>query len=157
MSYPLIREQTAAILAAVSGMGIVHQYQRLSTEWGKFLNLFKDSGGKINGAVITRSGVSERQAGVGQKQTAHIMTIRFYCGLNDADASETAFQALIDAARADFAANKTLNGTCDTTHSGWALGGPLGLNVRVIDNRMFGSVLCHFAEADLAALEQTDD
>jgi hypothetical protein len=157
MSYPLIREQTAAILAAVEGMGVVHQYQRLATTWGKFLELFRDQNKKINGCVITRTSISEKQNGVNEKQTAHMMILRFYCQVNDAEASEIVFQQMLDDARAAFKANKTLNDTCSTTHSAWTLGGALGLNVKTIDNRMFGSVLCHFAEADLAPLEQTAD
>jgi len=160
MSYPLIRAQAAAILGAVSGIGVVHEYQRMAATWEKFLDLFKDSNNKINGCVITRTSRVNRQITLGQKEIAHIMALRFYMGLNDADETETTFQALVDAAVDTFQDNdyETLNDTCLTTHPDWGpMNGAVGLQADIIDTRMFGSVLCHFAECKLCALELIDD
>jgi hypothetical protein len=158
MSYPLIREQTAAILGAVDGMGIVHQYQRMAATWEEFLKCFKHSDGKINGCVITRTSRVSRQITLGQKEVAHVMVLRFYMGLNDTEETETAFQALIDAAVDMFDDYETLNDTCLTTHPDWGpMSGAVGLQADIVDNRVFGNVLCHFAECRLCALELKGD
>lgn len=153
MSYPLIRAQVATVLATVDGMGVIHAYQRWAADFQKFLTFFK-AAGKINGCVITRTALAREQRTAGEKELAHVMTIRFYYGLRDDDASEHVLQQLLDDAGAAFDAKETLNDTCDTIHPDWGpMDGAAGLVVDVIEPRMFGNVLCNFAEARLCALE----
>ena len=41
MSEKAINDRIAAILGAVEGIGVVHQYQRLAATWDKFIDLFR--------------------------------------------------------------------------------------------------------------------
>lgn len=157
MSWPVIREQIASILAAVNGVGVVHQYMRLAHVANKVKSLYVDGDGLVNACEISRGAVKRRQAGVGIKMLAHIAVIRFYYGVNDAKATEIIFQQLLDDAAAAFDSNKTLNESCVTTHADWPLGGALGLEIDTIDHRMCGGILCHYAEARLGAIEEKAD
>ena len=156
-----IREQIAAILAAVDGVGVVHQYQRATLgDWGKFLNRFQDSDGRINTVMITRTATAQRKITLGEKELAYVFALRFYYGMKDDDATEHIFQELLEDSREAFNDGdaETLNGTCRTTIPDWGpMAGAAGLQINEVDARMFGGVLCHFAECRLCALEGEDD
>ena len=155
MSYETIRDQLQVVISGVSGMGTVHPYQRWSTNWSKFLDHYKDeSSGKINGCAITRTGKDKMLRPGSVVEWAQIFTCRFYYGLKDADASEIVFQLLIDDVDDAILQNQTLNGSCETTWPNWGpMKGVDGLKIDIIDTRMFGNVLCHFAEGRVCALE----
>jgi len=55
-----IRTQIKTILEGVSGIGIVHEYERWAADWKGFLDLFKDANGWINGWSITRRAIPAR-------------------------------------------------------------------------------------------------
>jgi len=157
MAEPDIVEQIKAVLSGVSGMGVVHGYQRLATSWGKVLDLFKDDEEKINACCISRSGIFTRQATVGEAELAYLFSVRFYMGLKDGTATERVFQALLDDVVDALIINDTLNGACETTHPDWGpMSGAAGLQVETIDHRMFGNVLCHFAEGKICTITSTD-
>ena len=144
MPYPEILEQTLAIAAAVDGAGVGHRYQRWAAHYDQFLALFKDAGGKVNGFCITRDKAAEKTATASHNERIHRLRLRFYRGLNDADASELVFQQYIDATCAAFRSKRTLNGAASDTTP---------VQAEVIDVRMFGGVLCHFAELVFTAEE----
>lgn len=141
MGWPEIREQIAAILASVEGVGRVHQYQRYRHNWKDIVSLFgfdNESGDtEINAWCITREKIDEPESSDSHDPTYHGFKVRGYLGLQDAVATEHDFQAIIDAIRAAFRVNYQLNNTA--THT-------TPLQVPVIDIRMFGSVLCHYCE-----------
>lgn len=144
MPYPEILEQVLAITSGVEGAGVGHRYQRWAETYEQFLDLFKDAAGRINGFCITRDRAGEKTVTTSHNERIHRIRMRFYRGLNDADASELDFQQYIDDTCTAFRSKRTLNGAAaDTTP----------VQVEVIDNRMFGGVLCHFAELVLAAEE----
>jgi hypothetical protein len=154
MSLAAILTQVKTILEGVSGIGNVHKYQRWSKDWAGFLTLYQDDNDKINGWCVTRSQIARRQVTTGEIEVAHILTVRGYYGLKDADASEAVFQGLVDGAIAAFDTYETLNGTCETTHPEWGpMAGMVGLQADIIDLRQFGNVLCHFFEGRLCAEE----
>lgn len=156
MGYEEIREQTAAILASVEGMGVVHQYQRWAKSWEKFLDLFSvkdDAGvGRINGWMITRAATPEKWlTNVNYLRVYELVMYGFY-GLKDAAASELVFQNLIEEACASFRENDTLNGTCETIAPEFgALAGRAGVQVEIVEPRMFGNTLCHYCKLRLGA------
>jgi hypothetical protein len=159
-----IREQIAAILAAVEGVGVVHQYQRWSSEWKKLLDLFKHTDGdgvqRINGQMITRYATSQRKVTLGEKERAHIFLIRGVYSLKDEEATEHEYQAILERAvnAFDEEENVTLKDTCLTTIPDW---GPMadsaGLQIMLVEPRLFGSVLCHYSECRICAIERVED
>lgn len=163
MSLENIRAQTAAIAAGVDGIGVVHEYERWAADWNKMLALFKvedDDGSRINGLMITRKTTARRKVNVGEIELAHVLVLRMVMGLKDAAATELTFQALVDALADAFDDNdnETLNDTCDTIRPDWGpMEGAVGLQIDIVEPRMFGSVLCHFFEGRLCALETKED
>jgi len=154
MSLADIREQIRVILAGVSGIGVGHDYDRWAVDWGKFLNLFREeSTGKINGYMISRKKRITRAVGLNNDNfRTHHIVLRFIMGLKDEDASEIVFQKLIDDVCDALEAKDTLNGTCFTISdvgTGDTPDGIAGPQADVIDNRIFGSVLCHYAEINI--------
>lgn len=139
-----IREQIKAILEGVSGIGVVHDYQRWSATWEKFLDHFKDPDGKINGWVFTREKTPATCESATHESRVHSFKIRGYYGLKDEDATELTFQDLIENISAAFRAKRTLNSTAEDS-------GPF--QVDLVEPRLFGSVLCHYCELTLEVEE----
>jgi len=142
-----IRAQIKTIMEGVSGMGIVHDYVRWASTWEKFLEFFKTSSKKINGATITRVKTPEECESSNHNSRRHRYLIRLYYGLKDDAATEITFQLLVENTCAAFRAKRTLNDTAEDS-------GPP--QVEVVELRMFGSVLCHYGEISLEAEEFED-
>ncbi len=161
MSLENIRAQVAAIAAGVDGIGRVHEYVRWATDWKKVIEKFKitdDGGSKINALMITRKKTHRRQRTIGEIELAHVLELKMIMGLNDAEASELIFQKLLDNLAAAFDSDETLNGTCETTRPSWGpMEGQVGLSIDIVDMRMFGGILCHYAECHLCATESIED
>lgn len=122
------------VLDAIDGVGVVHNRIRLATEWGRFLELFKAPDGTINGWDMTR------QAGDPQPPFwEEVWMLRHYRGLRDEDATDLTFQAHLDEVIRAFRdlPNLTFGSV------------PQGLKIIETDERMMGSVLCHYAECEL--------
>ncbi len=159
-----IIDAIAAALENVDGIGIIHKYERWSADWGRFLELFrtgrtsKDS--RINGWTISRTSVQDGRTEYGVRWTAHEFRLRGIYGLSDEDASELVFQALVDRVVDAFRSDPTLGGVCVTTNPhGYGSTTPdqYGVAVSTIENRMFGTVLCHYAEATLYVIVEEED
>ena len=145
MSEALIRQQIYTTLAAVPNVGRVYDYERWAVNWDKFIELFKDSAsGRILGWEICRSRMGAQKISTREEEHTHEFTMRGYMAVKDADATEKLFNAVIEAIGAAFRNNHTLNDTCIDA-------GPL--SVEILDTRMFGGVLCHYAELKLPAVE----
>lgn len=143
MTQATIRSRLATILNTVSDVGVVHDYERWNADWSKFLDLFKTtiSGtDQIRGAMVMYRGFIP---GVEDLTTCsvprnHNFVIVYIQGLKDADetekeASEMA-ETIVDAIDTD----ATLNGSSY-----------IGFNpsqVETFEQRIFGDVLCHYAE-----------
>lgn len=142
MSEATVRAQIYTILSGAAGVGKVYNRERWAVDWGSFINLFKDSGsGRILGWEIGRKApITEDESSVRK----HTFFIRGYMGVNDADATELLFNALLENIAAAFRADKDLGGA--------ALGHDF-IQVETLDTRSFGSVLCHFAELTLTVHE----
>jgi hypothetical protein len=149
-----IREQIKVILSGVPGIGVVHDYERFNNDWTKFLSLFRDSGGHINGCMFSREKCPKKQITLGEVELAHIFVIRRFMGLKDDEATGIIFDDNLEEISAAFGTTETLNDTCRTINPDW---GPLneaeGIQLDISENRMFGNVLCHYAELRLCAIE----
>jgi hypothetical protein len=153
MSLADIREQIKAILAGVSGIGVVHDYERLANDWNKIIDRYKDTDGRINGCAFAREKWQERQQTIGETEIAHIFAVRRLMALEDKNATGIIFDDHLEDLRAAFRVNKTLNGTCLTIDPDWGpMDGAVGIQCDTIEPRMFGGVLCHFAELRLCAI-----
>jgi len=154
MSLPEIRERIRAALAGVSGMGRIHEYERFAADWPKYLGLFKDSEDRINGCMFHRTASGKRQATLGEKEKFHVFTFRFFRGLQDDQATGVDFDDFIDDVGDAFNDDPSLEGTCLTIDPDWGpMSGLTGLQVDAIENRRFGTVLCHYAECRLCVIE----
>jgi len=144
MSLTDIREQIKSILAGIDGIGAVHDYERWSKDWNKFLDHYKSPDGRINGWSITRDRTSEECDTSSHHTRIHHFTIRGFYGLKDSEASELTFQGLIEdiceAFRSKYQLNETVNDNSP-------------IQVEAVEPRMFGGVLCHFCELSLTAEE----
>ena len=152
MSLADIREQIKVVLSGVPGIGVVHDYDRLATDWNTFLNFYKDVDGRINGWTITRDATPERWLTNIDYERVFELAIRGYYGLQDSAASEIAFQDLVEGVCDKFRGNDTLNGTCETTCPEFGgMAGRSGIQVVIVEPRFFGGVLCHYCELRLGA------
>lgn len=136
-----INTQISAILETVDGMGIVHRYERWAAHWSEFLAQFRDANGLINGWMVSRQATPAEWAGNPFVERTHSFRLRGLYGHNDAEATEITFQDLVDAVQDAFDGNPTLNGAVKDHQP---------LQVKTVELRVYGTVLCHYAECWLA-------
>jgi hypothetical protein len=139
-----IRAQIYDILGDVADIGTVYDYERWAKDWDTFIALFKTTIGgtaQIRGWEIYRPGpVPDDPTSV----RSHTYAINGYMSLKDSAGSEKIFNTLIEAVYDAFLAKPDLNDA--------ALGHD-GIQVNVIEPRMFGSVLCHYCRLTLVCHE----
>lgn len=152
MSLDAIRTQLRALIAAVPNIGQVHDRERYVREEAKFrqLYLYTPAGGQeqLRGWWLRRSGTEERSLAVGRTLNVHTWQIRGYMTLNDEQASELAFDALIEASRDAVRADPTLGGVCMQSP---LAGGNNTDGLQVLESApvLFCGVLCHSALLEL--------
>jgi hypothetical protein len=140
-----------AKMESVAGIGIVHDYERQCADLAKFILLFKAPDGKINGWEITRRAVPEHQAGAFFRH--HQLVLKGYSGLQDATGSSKIFQVRVDDICAKFrTAEPATPGPWQYRNGDEPDKAPC--QVEIINDRMFGSVLCHCAEIALSVTER---
>ena len=151
-----IREQIKAILQGVTGGGVIHSYERLAVDMNKMVNLFKDADGKINTIMFRREKMVKKSISLGgMKMRAHIFVFRVIRALKDAQASELMFDDYLTDIEEAFDAHDDLNGTCMSCDMDYATMADLsGMQIDLIENRMIGGVLCHYAELRLQVVER---
>ncbi len=120
MSEASVRAAIKTILETVPGIGRVHDFDRWSRSWSRFLELMRElPGGPVNGWMISRHSTSETaetlggSGGLGTVRVHHY-EIRGIRTLDDDAASEHDFQALIEAVCDAFRARPDLDGACDS-------------------------------------------
>lgn len=154
MSLADIREQIKIILQGVPGIGVVHDYERWSTDWNKFLEHYKDANGKINGCTFAREKRLKKQMTIGERERAHVFVISRIMGLKDSASTGIVFDDHLEALGDAFDDYETLNNTCLTINPDWGpMDGAVGLQIEIIEPRMYGQVLCHYAEGRLCVIE----
>jgi len=151
MSESAIRTQIYTILNAVTDIGKVYDYERWAADWATFINLFKttiDDVDQIRGWEIGRTAALEsgtgEDASIGQTDRSHRFLIRGYMAVNDASATEKTFNSLIESIADAFRGNLTLDDSAQDHDF---------IQGEVIDHRLFGGVLCHYAELSLTVHE----
>jgi hypothetical protein len=142
-----IRTQIKAVLEGVSGIGSVHEYDRWFADWGKLIELFKTADNKIIGWMITRRKTTATRDTMPTIMRDHTFLIRGVYGLKDSAASELVFQDLVEAVQNAFDSAYLLGGNAINS-------GPM--QITLVEIRMFGSVLCHYAELEYPVSERVE-
>lgn len=109
MSEATIRAEIKNILQGVSGIGVIHTRRRYSRSRSVFRQLMT-SGGIVNGCMIFRQASTAERQELPHIDRHHHFKIIYYYDLDDENASEDTFQALMDAIFEAFKANYKLNG-----------------------------------------------
>jgi hypothetical protein len=140
-----IRARIQATLQGVGTLGIIHPYERYAKAWDRFLALLTDPATQtIRAATITReSGTGQRVAPSGADRYP-VYVVRLYWALNDANASEVAFDEAVEAAQTALAQDVRLGGLADLVDEP---------KLRRQEPRMYGAVLVHYAEIALTVHE----
>jgi len=110
----------------------------------QFLDLYKTTGNKIHAWTITRVKTEEETETGSHTSRIHYFRIRGLYGLKDEDETELTFQSLIESICAAFRSNYGLGGQAADNSP---------VHVDLVETRMFGNVLCHYAELSLTAEE----
>lgn len=141
-----IRTAIVATLNTVTNIGQVSSYERYAKQSADMLDFYRtpDTAGgadKILGWHVRRVATREISPDVGRYVVDHDWQARGFMSLADAEASELAFDALIEAVRDAFRADDTLGGVVDTM----ILDERAGVQVTESVPVMFAGVLCHSA------------
>ncbi|MCF6265233.1 MAG: hypothetical protein L3J57_01655 [Desulfuromusa sp.] len=149
-NYLEIRNHIKTILTTL-GCGKVHGYARLILDWSKYIKAFQDVDGKIRGWEISRKTIREHQDGAFFRYSLFIL--RGHLGVQDAVASDEEWQVLIDDVCEAF------RQPTPPANAIWWYGNgdnPKESPAQVVDNdpRVFGNVLCHYAEIHLTVTER---
>lgn len=131
-------------LAAVTDIGQVYDYERWAPTWDAFIDLFKTT---TVGDPHIRGWEISQKAPVSEDRTSVKMrtySIKGYMSVNDAAATEKTFATLIDAVAAAFRSDQSLGGMAH---------GHDFIQVDVMETRMFGSVMCHYAELSIVVYD----
>jgi hypothetical protein len=143
MSDTTLRNSIASMLQEVPGIGIVHKYERWTKDMSQFLTMFQDPASKkIFGWEITRAGIGKIEKITQKFKVPHLYKLKGYYGLQDSAQSEIEFNAIVDGIVLKFI-SKQIPGTEMKT---WP-------RAPRIEPRVFGSVLCHYAEMDFEVPE----
>lgn len=152
MSAATHRAALVALIAAVPGVGVVHDYQRYTRSEAEFRQLYVATIAgqpQLRGWHVSRTSVRERSLGLGRNLVQHGWTIRGYMALADAEQSELTFDGLVEAIRAAYRANPTLGGLA----TGEPLGTDDGIQVADMGPANFAGVLVHAAVLTLQTTE----
>ncbi|MGD0020828.1 MAG: hypothetical protein ABSC54_00850 [Smithellaceae bacterium] len=147
-----IREQIKVILSGVPDIGMVHDYTRLAVDYTTVLNFFKTPDGQFKGVMFAREKMAKERGSSWAR--AHVFVFRAIMALNDGKQSGIQFDGMLDAIEREFEKYDDLNGTCSTCMPDFGpMAGHAGMQITIIEERMFGNVLCHYAEMRLCAEE----
>jgi hypothetical protein len=110
MSEAIIRAEIAATLAAVAGVGTVHDYPRYSRSLAAWLELMRDSG-TVNGWIVHREKTVTRWDNYPTMIHDHHFRIAGVYEMSDENATANDFQAILAAIVSRFADNAGTSGT----------------------------------------------
>ena len=148
MSESAIRAAIYNAVSGVSNVGKVYDYERWTADWSGFLDLFKttiSSKEQIRGWEVSYRGflADEPREFAGIHIRNHQWQVRGYLGLDDSAATEKTMSTLAETVRNTLEDDSSL-------HALSFYDVECGL---LFEPRMFGSVLCHYAEISLEVAE----
>lgn len=147
MSLTIIRTEIKTVLDGITDIGVVYDYERFTTDWDKFKEIFKPPGKSyIRGWTIRREKTAEELSTHEESDRDYSFKIRGYMSLKDSTATSKTFDDLIETICDTFRAliENDLNGKADY----------VGLiQVDLVEDRMFGTALCHYCELSIIIQE----
>jgi len=157
MSLDLIRAAIKTIMEDVSGIGKVHDYQRLTHEWKQYQKLFtKDdivNMWEIERAEVRRWVEATQGPAGGVERVIHTFILRGFYRVNDTQESDKTFQNLVEGVCQAFRTKPTLkvSGTsyAEVVHESEER--PI---VGIIYKDFLGAVLCHVADISVSVQEK---
>jgi hypothetical protein len=150
MSEATIRAAIYNALSGVSNVGKVYDYERWAADWGAFLDFFKTT---INNKVQIRGWEVGYRGFVpdvtfeilaGSFIRNHQFVVAGYLGLDDSAGTEKTMSALAETVADTLEADSTLNGLSNGNVEA----------VLLFEPRIYGGVLCHYAEITLTIGEE---
>lgn len=143
-----------AVYNAVNGVtnkGVVYDYERWTSEWGAFLSLFRvtvASVQQIRGWEVCYRGFAAEPPRTFSKhrERAHRFQVRGYMGIDDSAGTEKTFAALAEAVANAIDTNATLHNFLHVSDA----------EIAAFEPRLFGDVLCHYAEINVTVSEVYD-
>ena|SRR5438309_3088293 len=153
MSVADVRTAIVAKLNSVSGIGVVHAYERYASDLAKLKVLYCPTGETtIRGWFVRRTATHE----TGNIQSNTVEQIRWriqgVMALDDAAASELTFDALIEGIRDAFSQDESLGGTVDQCSEPGNDAGESCIQLDDAGPVMFGGVLCHAVRLGLTTV-----
>lgn len=130
-----IRNAIVAKLAAIAGIGQVHDYERYAVQQSKMKELFEYNG-RILGWVVRRGGLKKAAIADAIFSVRSQWQVRGYMSLDDAAQTEILFDALVDLVQATLANDPTFG------IASWVPDYELKAELEPV---MFCGVLCHSA------------
>ena len=154
LSIEVIRAELHSIVAGVEDAGIVHDRLRWSNEWPDFLTLFKTNIGgldQIRGWQVRYGGFGEldvvefHDVADDHGMRPHRFLIQGFMGLDDSRGTEKVMTELAES-------------VCDALDASQSIRAPNYYYadpavMSVFEPRLFGGVLCHFAEITQIVVE----
>lgn len=144
----------AAIVAKLQALaiGVVHDHEPYVADLAGLKALYQDpDGGRLNGWYVRRVATRELASAIGRFVEIVSWQIRGYRALAEAEASELAFDAQIEAIRDAFRHDETLGGAVHDTAEG-DVGGAAGIQLEESGPVLFAGVLCHAARLRLTTM-----
>lgn len=137
-------------LAAIAGVGKVHDYERFAAREKDFQDLYKDAtSGRILGWNFYREATREIDLNNGEVRRLHLWRIHGYMSLDDADTTGKTFQDLVESIATAFRTDRTLGNLVDDIKDMNQESGESGIQVDAVEPVMFAGVLCHRARLSL--------
>jgi hypothetical protein len=147
MSEAVIRQKIVDIFNEVPEIGRVYDFPLTFTTWDDFVAHWKDSTGKILGFEISRASAKDTYDDPDESTWTHQFLVKGYMGVNNAGASDNVFQALLDAVCGRFRFDHYLSGCAGQITF------VTPMQIIRSEERIFGSVLCHYAELTISVSE----
>jgi len=148
MSESAIRAAIYTAVSGVSNVGKVYDYERWSADWGAFLDFYKttiSSKPQIRGWEVSYRGFEndDTREFAGIHVRRHRWAVNGYLGLDDSAATEKIMATLAE----------TVSNTIEDDTSLHALSFYDVETILLYETRMFGTVLCHYAEISFDVAE----
>lgn len=151
MSQATIRTAIYNAVNGVSNKGVCYDYERWRADWAGFLSLFKTTVSgtpQIRGWEVAYRGYEPTRHPQFSRITlqAHRFVVQGYMGVDDSEATEKTFATLAETVCETLDADSTLH---SSTY--WRVS---SADLQAFEPRMFGSVLCHFAQIAITVTEE---
>lgn len=150
MSESSVRAKIKTTLSGVSGIGTVHDYERTSRSPATYLELMRPggaSGSLVNGWTIRRRSTASQRASTNIliRRTHRYEINGIYGPVDDDDATEKTFQALLESIWAAFKSDYTIGGTCENSGQ---------IQIEDVDFLEFHETLYHVAALTIECIER---